>query len=83
MYMSVNISPELKVELIQLLEEFNDCFAWDYDEMSSLSGELFELKLPINYGKKPIKQTLRRFAPEVLSKIKEEVERFSNANSLV
>src|SRR3954471_5840413 len=37
--------------------------------------DLVELKLPIKEWKKPIKQTPRRFAPEVLSKIKTEVER--------
>lgn len=43
--------------------------------MYGLSRELVELKLPIKLGRKPIKQTPRRFAPEILSKIKEEVER--------
>ena len=37
--------------------------------------ELVELKLPIKPSKKPIKQTPRRFAPEILSKIKEDIER--------
>lgn len=74
-YISVNLSPELKVEVIQLLKEYKDCFAWDYDEMPELSRGLVELKLPIKPGKKPIKQTPRRFASEILSKIKAEVER--------
>ena len=43
--------------------------------MPSLSRELVELKLPIKPGKKSIEQTARHFAPEVLSKIKEEVRR--------
>ena len=43
--------------------------------MPGLSKDLVELKLLIKDGKKPIKQTLRRFAPGILSKIKEEVER--------
>lgn len=34
-----------------------------------------ELKLPIQSGKKPVKQLPRRFAPTVMSKIKEEIER--------
>src|SRR4051812_19731530 len=43
--------------------------------MPGLERELVELRLPIKEGKKPIKQTPRRFAPEILSKIKAEVER--------
>jgi hypothetical protein len=54
-YISANIHPQLKVEVVQLPREFKDYFAWDYDEMSGLSRELVELKLPIKPGKKPVK----------------------------
>jgi hypothetical protein len=70
----------LKVRVIELLRENKDCFAWDYDEMPGLKRDLVELKLPIKDGKKPIKQTPRRFAPEILSKIKKEVERLLRCN---
>ena len=43
--------------------------------MPGLKRELVEHRLPIKDGKKPIKQMPRRFAPEILSKIKAEVER--------
>jgi len=33
------------------------------------------LKLPIRQEKKPLKQLSRRFAPQIMSKIKEEKER--------
>ncbi|KAK2444202.1 hypothetical protein QL285_015246 [Trifolium repens] len=74
-YISANISPDLKGKLVLLLKEFSDCFAWDYNEMPGLSREMVELKLPIKAGKKPVKQLPRRFAPEFMSKIKEEIER--------
>ncbi|WJX67181.1 hypothetical protein P8452_51673 [Trifolium repens] len=74
-YISANISPDLKGKLVLLLKEFSDCFAWDYNEMPGLSREMVELKLPIKAGKKPVKQLPRRFAPEIMSKIKEEIER--------
>ena len=74
-YISAKMDPQFKVEIVQLLKEFKDCFAWDYDEMPGLDRSLVELQLPIMEGKKPVKQTPRRFAPEILSKIKEEVER--------
>lgn len=48
--------------------------------MHGLSRELVELKLPIKPRRKPIKQTPRIFAPEILSKIKEEVERLLKCN---
>lgn len=58
-YISANINPQLKVKVIQLLKEFKDCFAWDYNEMPILSRDLVELKLPIKPRKKPIKQNSR------------------------
>lgn len=79
-YISANIHPQLKVEVVQLLREFKDYFTWDYDEMPGLSRELIELKLPIKPGKKPVKQNPRRFAPAILSKIKGEVERLIRCN---
>jgi hypothetical protein len=74
-YISANIDKELKSEVISLLKEFKDCFAWDYNEMPGLSRDLVELKLPIKAGRKPVKQTPRRFAPKIMAKIKAEIER--------
>ncbi|XP_057451900.1 uncharacterized protein LOC130743686 [Lotus japonicus] len=74
-YISSLIDPELKGRMIELLKEFRDCFAWDYDEMPGLSRNLVELQLPIKEDRKPVKQLPRRFHPDVLVKIKEEIER--------
>ncbi|MCI48698.1 pol polyprotein, partial [Trifolium medium] len=43
--------------------------------MPGLSKELVEHRLPLRPDKKPVKQLPRRFAPEVMSKIKDEIER--------
>src|ERR1044072_791465 len=74
-YISANIDPDLKSEMVCLLKEFKDCFAWDYNEMPGLSRDLVEHRLPIRQDKRPVKQAPRRFAPEVVLKIKEEIER--------
>ncbi|XP_057432273.1 uncharacterized protein LOC130725026 [Lotus japonicus] len=74
-YISSLIDPELKGRMIELLKEFKDCFAWDYDEMPGLSRNLVELQLPIKEDRKPVKHLPRRFHPDVLVKIKEEIER--------
>ena len=36
-YISAKIDPSLKTQMIKLLKEFKDCFAWDYAEMPGLS----------------------------------------------
>jgi len=74
-YVSTKIPKEFNDRIVELLKEYKDCFAWDYNEMPGLSRKLVELKLPIRPGKKPIKQIPRRFAPQILPKIKEEIER--------
>jgi hypothetical protein len=74
-YISANINPMLKGKLVELLKEYKDCFAWDYNEMPGLSRELVEHRLPLRPDKKPVKQLPRRFAPEIMTKIKTEIER--------
>nr|KYP60896.1 Transposon Ty3-I Gag-Pol polyprotein [Cajanus cajan] len=47
--------------------------------MPGLDRELVEHRLPMIPGKKPVKQSPRRFAPEVVEKIKGEIERLLKA----
>ncbi|XP_045817238.1 uncharacterized protein LOC123910200 [Trifolium pratense] len=74
-YISVNIDPTLKEKMVELLKKYRDCFAWDYNEMPGLSRNLVEHRLPLRPDKKPVKQLPRRFAPEIMTKIKAEIER--------
>ena len=74
-YISAKIDPRLKNQMISLFKEFKDCFAWDYNEMPGLSQDLIEHRLPTRPDKRPIKPSSRRFEPEVVLKIKEEIER--------
>ena len=74
-YVSAKIPKEFKDRIVELLKEYKDCFAWDYNEMPGLRREVVELKLSIRIDKKPVKQIPRRFAPHILSKIKEEIKR--------
>jgi hypothetical protein len=62
-----------------MLKEFMDCSTWDYTEMPGLSRELVEHVLPIKRGFRPFKQPARSFNPELLDRIKEEVERLLRA----
>ena len=60
-YVSAKINRGFKDRIVELLKEYKDCFAWDSNEMSCLSRELVEHKLPIQPDKKPVKQIPRRF----------------------
>ncbi|XP_045797601.1 uncharacterized protein LOC123891747 [Trifolium pratense] len=41
-YISANIPKGLRDKLVELLKEFKDCFAWDYNEMPGLNRNLVE-----------------------------------------
>ncbi|CAL8988547.1 unnamed protein product [Prunus brigantina] len=73
------VSEPLKDEIIALLHDFEDCFAWHYHEMPGLNRGLVEHKLPIKEGYLPVKQARRRMSMETELKVKEEVERLVKA----
>ena len=78
-YVSAKLDPEYKQELIDLLKEVKDCFAWEYYEMPGLDRSIVEHRLPIKPGYRPFKQAPRRFNPNVLDDIKNETERLLEA----
>lgn len=49
-YVSSFLSSHLKDQLVSLLKEWTDSFAWNYDEMPGLDRELVEHRLPIKPG---------------------------------
>jgi hypothetical protein len=56
-YISAKLEAEYKKEMIVLLKEFKDCFAWEYYEMPSLDRSIVEHRLPIKTGVSPIPAT--------------------------
>ena len=63
-----------KRELVDLLKEFKDCFAWEYYEIPGLDQSIVELRLPIKARYRPFKQAPRRFNQNVLNDIKKRVK---------
>ena len=74
-YISSKLDPDFKEELISLLKEFKDCFAWEYYEMSGLDRSIVEHRLQIKPGYRPYQQGARRFKPKTLPNIKAEITR--------
>jgi hypothetical protein len=68
------LDPEYKQELIELLKEYQDCYAWEYYEMPGLSWLIVEHRLPIKPGYQPYKEASMRFKLE-LQDIKAEITR--------
>jgi hypothetical protein len=78
-YIIANILSVEKAEICGVLREFSDCFAWSYTEMPGLSQDMVEHRLLIKQGFRPYKQPARNFNPDVVSKVKEEVDRLLQA----
>lgn len=78
-YISNLLEQPFKEQLISLLKEYKDCFAWDYEEMPGLAREIVEHRLPLFPDAKIVKQPPRRFSPNIVLKIKEEIERLLKA----
>jgi hypothetical protein len=80
-FISTNLDSDFREELIKLLKEYKDCFAWDYSEMPGLDRSIVEHRLPIKPGHKPYKQPPQKiYKDEVLADVKKEVERLIEAN---
>jgi hypothetical protein len=80
-FISTNLDSGFREELIKLLKEYKDCFAWDYSEMPGLDRSIVEHWLPIKPGHRPYKQPPRKIYKDVvLADVKKEVERIIEAN---
>ena len=66
-------------ELVDLVTKHAECLAWNYSEMPGLDPKLIEHRLPIKKGYRPFKQAPRRFDPELMPKIREEIKRLLDA----
>jgi hypothetical protein len=79
-FVNKTLETDPRNEMIGLLKEYSDCFAWNYTEMSRLSREIVEHRLSIKSGFRPFKQKARTFRPDLLPQIKDEIHRLLEAN---
>ncbi|XP_055824288.1 uncharacterized protein LOC129892753 [Solanum dulcamara] len=70
---SVHLAKAQRMELINLLREYIDIFAWSYDDVSGFSKDIISHKLSISSDCSPVKQKTRKFKPTLSLRIKKEV----------
>ncbi|KAJ8622074.1 hypothetical protein MRB53_030603 [Persea americana] len=78
LFISKNIKDDELPEYASFLREFVDCFAWSYAEMPGLDPKIAVHKLNLQENVKPVKQGQRRFRPDVMEKIEQEVQKLKN-----
>ena len=76
------LSPATRKELIDLLQDYSDVFAWSYQDMPGLDTDIMVHRLPLREECMPVKQKLRKVKPEMLLKTKEEVKKQLGAGFL-
>ena len=78
-YISFFLPSNFKEGINETLYEFNDCLAWNYDEMPGLNRSLVKHRLPIKSEFHPFQQPPRKMSKEVELKVKEEIEKLLKA----
>ena len=74
-YISSLLPYDFKEGIIATIEEFKDCFSWNYDEMLGLDRSLVQHRLPIKPKFHPFQQPPKRMSKEVEQKVKEDIEK--------
>ena len=68
-----NLNEKEKKDLQELLMEFQEVFAWSYEDMPRIDPEIAQHHINIHDHMVPVKKKLRRTRTKWLLKIKEEV----------
>ena len=73
--LSKNLPPDQKSKYVDLFKEFQDVFAWSYEDLKSYDTSMIQHTIPLKLNQKPFKQKLRRINPMLLPLIEKEVKR--------
>ena len=74
-FISESLSPSEIEDLICLVREYIDVFAWNYEDIPGLDPRVAMHRLNINSDMKPVKQQQRWFRPEIMEAIQSEVKK--------
>ena len=72
---SASLSVEERMHLVELLKEYQNVFAWQYDEMPEIDLKLVAHSLNVELGTRPVVQPMRTFHPKVEAQITQEVKK--------
>ena len=75
-FISSQLTIQEKKQLVTLLKEYMDVFAWNYDKMPGLDPGLVVHALNVDPGVKPVIQPARVFHTDVEIQITQEVKKF-------
>ncbi|KAG9458214.1 hypothetical protein H6P81_002722 [Aristolochia fimbriata] len=79
-FLSASLTANEEVEYMALLRKYRHIFAWNYTEMPDLDPRVAVHKLAVHPSVRPVKQSQRRFRPELVPEIEKEVDKLIAAN---
>ena len=74
-FVNAHIEEKELEDFVYFLHEFMDCFAWTYAEMTELNPKIPMHKLNISKDVKLVKQDQWRTKPQIMEKIKKELQK--------
>jgi len=77
--LSKALTTNQKLKYIELFKEFQDVFAWSYEDLKSYDTLVIQHIIPLKENKKPFKQKLRRVNLVLLPLIEKEIKRIYQA----
>lgn len=77
------LGEDVKKRLVELLKEYVDVFAWSYRDMPGFDIDIVEHWFPLKPEWLLVKHKLRRTHPNMVVKIREEVQKQINVGFLV
>ena len=77
--LSKSVPPDQKPKYVDLFKEFQDVFAWSYEDLKSYDTAVIQHTIPLKPNQKPFKQKLRRINPVLLPSIEKEVKKMFEA----
>ncbi|MCO5560567.1 hypothetical protein L7F22_014182 [Adiantum nelumboides] len=72
-YIATDLEPEEEKELIEILQEFRDVFAWSYKDLKGVDPAVCQHTIPLRDDAKPSKQRPYSYNDNYPKKIEEEI----------
>ena len=79
MYIATDLEPEEESELIKLLKEYKDVFAWSFKDLKGVDPAVCQHTIPMREDAKPSKQHPYIYNDNFAAKIKEEIDKLKDA----
>jgi ribonuclease HI len=73
------VSKEDRKAYLKLFKEYQDVFAWSYQELKTYDTRIIQHTIPLKYGIKPFQQKLRKYHPSLEPLMYQELKKLLDA----